>query len=76
MAVVSLDLTDDLFDRLQKMADETGRTKAFYVLEALTQQINHLEDRHFIEQQMKMAPAARALNYTLDDIEREFGSTN
>lgn len=73
MAAVLLDLPDDLLDRLQKMADQTGRTKDSYVLEALAEQIDHLEDRHFIEHQMKVSPATRVLNYTLDDIEREFG---
>lgn len=41
MTAVSLRLPDDLAERLQKLADRTGRSKTHYMLEAICE---HLAD--------------------------------
>lgn len=40
----SVRLPDDLDKRLTALAQRTGRTKAFYIREAIEQQIKDLED--------------------------------
>lgn len=42
---VSLRLPDDLSNRLQNLAQLTGRSKTFYMLEAIRDHLDDLEDK-------------------------------
>jgi RHH-type rel operon transcriptional repressor/antitoxin RelB len=50
---ISIRLPDDLEQRLAKLARKTGRTKSFYIKEAIAEQIADLEDFYLAEQRMR-----------------------
>ncbi|MDE2971528.1 MAG: ribbon-helix-helix domain-containing protein [Acidobacteriota bacterium] len=46
MKRVALRLPDDVARRLQRLANRTGRSKAFHMIEAIREHLDDLEDRH------------------------------
>jgi RHH-type rel operon transcriptional repressor/antitoxin RelB len=52
MAAVSLRLPDDVSERLQKLAALTGRSKSFYMIEAIKDHLDDLEDLYLAEQRL------------------------
>lgn len=52
MGAVSLRLPDDLAHRLQQLAVRTGRTKTFYMLEAIRAHLADLEDLYLAEERL------------------------
>ena len=70
---VSLRLPDDLNIRLSNLADKTGRSKTFYMLEAIRDHLDDLEDLYLAEQRLIDVRAGRSRTVSLDDVERELG---
>ena len=70
---VSLRLPDDLSQRLSSLAAQTGRSKTFYMLEAIKQHIDDLEDLYLVEQRLLDVRAGRSLTYSIADVERSLG---
>ena len=68
---VSLRLPDDLNIRLSNLADKTGRSKTFYMLEAIRDHLDDLEDLYLAEQRLIDVRAGRSRTVSLDDVERE-----
>ncbi|NOT68893.1 MAG: TraY domain-containing protein [Methylophilaceae bacterium] len=52
MSAVSIRLPDEVTDRLQQLAQRTGRSKTFYMIEAITEHLNDLEDLYLAEQRL------------------------
>lgn len=73
MASVSLRLPDDVSQRLQKLVDLTGRSKTFYMVQAINDHIDDLEDLYLAEQRLIDLRAGRSRTYTLDEVERDLG---
>ena len=65
--MLSVRLSPDIDKRLDILAKKTGRTKTYYVREALVEHIEHLEDV-FLSFDRLEKPAKR---WTLDELERE-----
>lgn len=70
---VSLRLPDDLTQRLNHLAAKTGRTKTFYMLEAIKQHLDDLEDLYLAEQRLLDVRAGRSMIHSIDDVERRLG---
>lgn len=70
---VSLRLPDELTQRLNYLAEKTGRTKTFYMLEAIRQHIDDLEDIYLAEQRLLDVRAGRSMTHSIDDVERRLG---
>lgn len=68
---ISIRLPDDLNARLERLASKTGRTKSFYVREAIEEQLADLEDYYLAERRMRAYDAAE--NATLDDMMTRHG---
>ena len=56
----------EIEQRLKKLAAKTGRTRSFYVREAVTEHIEDLEDTYLAVERLK-TPAKR---WTQDEVER------
>ena len=52
MAHFSLRLPDEVAQRLQRLADLTGRSKTFYMIEAIREHLDDLEDLYLAEQRL------------------------
>ena len=70
---VSLRLPDDLSTRLQSLAERTGRSKTFYMLAAIREQLDDLEDLYLAEQQLIAIRSGQARTYSLAEVEAELG---
>ena len=73
MSAVSIRLPDDVSARLQDLAQLTGRSKTFYMIEAIREHLDDLEDMYLAEQRLIEVRAGRSKTHSLADVERRFG---
>jgi len=73
MGAVSLRLPDDVSQRLQALADLTGRSKTSYMIEAIRDYLDDLEDFYIAEQRLIANRAGKSRTYTLDEVEQSLG---
>ena len=70
---VSIRLDDDLDARLARIARLTGRSKSFYLRQALAEQIEDLEDLFLSRTVANRVADGRERLIPLDALERELG---
>jgi RHH-type transcriptional regulator, rel operon repressor / antitoxin RelB len=58
--------------RLDNLSRRTGRTKTYYVREAVIEHIDDLEDLYLAEEELR-AIRAGARTYTLDEVRNDLG---
>lgn len=73
MSAVSLRLPDEVSNRLNQLAELTGRSKTFYMIEAITEHLDDLEDLYLAEQRLIDNRAGRSKTYSLEEVERDLG---
>jgi RHH-type transcriptional regulator, rel operon repressor / antitoxin RelB len=73
---VSLRLPDDLSARLDKLAKRTGRSKTYYMIEAIREQIGDLEDLYLAEKELEGLKAGRSKLTPLADVMKSYGMEN
>jgi len=59
--------------RLDALALETGRTKSFYVREAILEHLDYLEDIYLAEQVLERVRRGEEQVYTSEEVERMLG---
>jgi RHH-type rel operon transcriptional repressor/antitoxin RelB len=69
--MLSIRLDPDTEERLDQLARETGRTKSYYVREALLRHLEEMEDRYVAIQRLE-TPGERV---PLEELERELDLT-
>jgi RHH-type rel operon transcriptional repressor/antitoxin RelB len=72
MGAVSLRLPEPIAQRLQALSERTGRSKTYYMIEAIEEHLEDLEDLYYAEQQLA-AIRAGAPTVSLDEAERLLG---
>jgi RHH-type rel operon transcriptional repressor/antitoxin RelB len=70
---VSLRLPEDISSRLNDLAQITGRSKTFYMIEAIREHLDDLEDLYIAEQRLIEIRAGRSQTYTLEEVEQRLG---
>lgn len=73
MSAVSIRLPDDVSARLQDLAQLTGRSKTFYMIEAIREHLDDLEDLYIAEKRLIEVRAGRSKTHTLEEVERSLG---
>ena len=73
MSSVSIRLPDDVSIRLQDLAQLTGRSKTFYMIEAIREHLDDLEDLYIAENRLIEIRAGRSKTYSLEEVERTLG---
>ena len=73
MGAVSLRLPEDVSRRLQRLADRTGRSKTFYMIEAIREHLDDLEDLYLAEQRLMDLRAGRSETVPLDELMKGYG---
>lgn len=76
LANVSLRLPVDLIERIESLAKLTGRSRTFYMQEAIKQKLEDLEDIYLAEQALIDIRSGKSRLYTLDEVEKELGLDN
>ena len=73
MTAVSIRLPDDVANRLNQLAALTGRSKSFYITEAILEHLDDLQDVYLAEKRLEDIRAGRSKTYTLEEVERDLG---
>lgn len=73
MTAVSVRLPDELKNRLDRLAKLTGRSKTFYMIQAISEKLEDLEDLYLAEQRTHALRAGRSRTYTIDEVEEHLG---
>ena len=71
--MLSVRLGEELEQRLEALAKATGRSKTYYVREALIEKIEYLEDLYLAESVMERLASGEEKTTSLADVERELG---
>lgn len=75
-ATAALRLPEDLANRYDRLAKSTGRTKTFYMTEALAAEIDRLEYEYGLMKKVENYRAGRLATVTLDELEESLGLTD
>ena len=67
----SVRLPTEAEQRLNDLAAATGRTKAFYIKEAILGQVDEMEDVYLAEKTLERIRKGREKTCTLDEVEKE-----
>jgi RHH-type rel operon transcriptional repressor/antitoxin RelB len=72
-SAVSIRLPVDLKDRLEKLAKATGRSKTYYMLEAISEKLEDLEDLYLAEARTLALRAGRGKTFSQAEMEKRYG---
>lgn len=73
MAAVSLRLPEEVSQRLENLAQKTGRSKTFYMIEAIQEHLDHLEDLYLSEQRLIANRDGDSTSVPLGDVMKRYG---
>ena len=73
MASVSLRLPDEVSQRLEHLVEITGRSKTYYMVEAIREHIDDLEDLYLAEQRLIDLRAGKAMAIPLEEVMKRYG---
>ena len=68
MNPVALRLPDEFSQRLKRLADRTGRSKTFYMIEAIKEHLDDLEDLYLAEQRLIDIRAGKSQTVPLEEV--------
>ena len=71
--MIAVRLPKDLEARLDRLAKKTGRTKTYYVREAISEHLEEIEDVYLARQVLERARAGEEDTVALEDLIREYG---
>lgn len=68
---MGLRLPVDVVARLDNLAKLTGRSKTYYVREAILEHLDDLEDHYLAEKRLEDIRTGKSMTYSLDEVEEE-----
>lgn len=71
--MLSVRLPEDLEKRLEALAKATGRTKTYYIREALIAKLEDMEDLYMAEAVLERIANGEEKTYPLSELERDLG---
>ena len=69
----SLRLPKDIEERLDYLAKVTGRSKTFYMIDAICEYMEDLEDAYICDQQMKAINSGEVKSISLEEMMKQYG---
>lgn len=73
MVSMSIRIPEETMDRLNNLATTTGRSKTYYVQEAVQEKISDLEMVYLAKRRAENVRAGKSKTYTLDDVLKRNG---
>lgn len=73
MVAISLRLPEEIGVRLDSLAERTGRSKTFYVREAILRYLEDMEDIYIAEQRLADLRAGRSHTFSVEEVRAELG---
>lgn len=71
--MLAVRLPSEIENRLQTLAQATGRTKTFYVREAILEYLDDLEDLYLAEQRLIDIHTGKAKVVPLEEVMKRYG---
>jgi len=71
--MIAVRLPEEIEKRLSDLAAATGRTKTYYVREAVVEYLDDLEDIYLAEKRLGRYYAGKSRTVSIDDLERDLG---
>lgn len=69
----SIRLPHEIEDRLEVLSAKTGRSKSFYVKEAILEHLGDIEDIYLAEKRLEDIHAGRAKTVSLQEVMKRYG---
>lgn len=76
MASVSLRLPEQISERLQRLADVTGRSKTYYMVEAICEYMDDLEDLYIAQSRSADIRSGKSKTIPIEEIMKKYGVEN
>ena len=73
MSAVSIRLPDDVSARLHSLAQRTGRSKTFYIIEAIQEHIDDIEDLYTAERELDAVRSGHSKTTPLNEVMSRYG---
>ena len=70
---ISIQLPSDVETRLEQLANLTGRSKTFYVQEAILEYLDDIEDLYLAEHELEEIRAGRTKTTPLAEVMKRYG---
>ena len=71
--MISMRLTPDLEARLDALAKRTGRTKTFYVRQAVIEHLDDIEDAYLADERMADLQSGQSELISFEEMARRYG---
>jgi len=71
--MLAIRLPEEIEQRLDVLAKKTGRTKSFYVREAILEHLDDLEDIYIAEKRLADIRAGRSTTVSLGEVMKRYG---
>ena len=71
--MLAIRLPKEIEERLERLAQETGRTKTYYAREAILQYLDELEDVYLAEKTLEEIRAGREKTVPIEQIAKRYG---
>ena len=65
---LSIRLPNDVEARLKNLASKTGRTKSYYITEAICEHLDDLEDLYLAEQRLRDIRAGKTQTISIEEV--------
>ncbi|MDN5836145.1 MAG: DUF6290 family protein [Nitrosospira sp.] len=73
---ISIRLPADVETRLKNLAALTGRSKTYYVTQAICEHLDDLEDLYLAERELEAIRSGRSTTIPLADVMKRYGMEN
>jgi RHH-type rel operon transcriptional repressor/antitoxin RelB len=70
---ISIRLPDDVEARLKNLAAQTGRSKTYYVTQAICDHLDDLEDLYLVECELEAVRAGKSQTVPLEAVMKRYG---
>jgi RHH-type rel operon transcriptional repressor/antitoxin RelB len=74
--MLAIRLPEEIENRLEALAKQTGRTKSFYAREAILEHLDDLEDVYLAEKELVEIRAGRNKATDLETVMKRYGMVN
>jgi RHH-type transcriptional regulator, rel operon repressor / antitoxin RelB len=72
----SIRLPHEIEERLENLAVQTGRSKSFYVKEAILDHLDDIEDIYLAEKRLERIRSGRTQTIPLQEVMKRYGMDN
>ncbi len=72
----SIRLPQEIEERLENLSTQTGRTKSFYVKEAILEHLSEIEDIYLAEKRLEDIRAGRTETVSLQEVMKRYDMDN